>query len=176
MRSPRSCMSLVTSSILAAALAGCGPSPLAHDPPPADPGTVSLRLDDEPVVAFTAPVVCVDGVTAERSTSATSLYCSVEASDAERHEVEILLELGTAASMDEGTRLSTLAEIRLVRAGGGARNGEAASADTASWDGAVTITLGPPASPRTAVLDGALSSVFTPAIAMTFNAVPIELD
>lgn len=160
---------------LVVSVAGCGPSPDAVDPPPAEPGTASLRFDMEPVVSFDAPVVCENGVTAERSSSPTSIYCSVAAPDGSA--ISVLLELGSAASDPDGTELSTQSDITLVRAGA-TSTGRASSvaADTASWNGTVTLRLGPEGSPRTAVLDGALSSVTSTPIAMTFRAVSVTLD
>jgi len=156
-------------------LSGCGPSPVAHDPPAAEAGRSSLRFEIEPVVAFNAPVTCENGVIAERSSSATSIYCSVSAPDGSA--IGVLLELGSALSESDGTELSTQTEIVLVRADATSTGRAlAVGADTASWDGTLTLTLGLEGSPRMAVLDGALSSVSAPDIAMTFNAVSVTLD
>ena len=152
---------------------GCGPSPIARNPPPAAPGTASLRYQDEPVVAFELPMVCMNGLTAERSSSPTSLYCLLEAPDAAVHNVEFLLELGTSLSEPEGTVLSTQGDIALIRAGGGSRTRSLVVAEGNGWDGTLTVTLGPSGSLS---IDGALSSVFTPSIAMTFNEVAAVIE
>lgn len=163
-------------ALLAYSLAGCGPSPVAHDPPPAEPHTSSLRFRGAPVVAFTDVVRCVDGVSAERSSSPTSLYCTVETTvDGIESSVDLLLELGSAGGSPAGTELSTLSDITLVRAGA-SQNGAGLGAERSSWDGAVTLTLGEAGSPRTAVLDGAFSMVTDSSLAMTFNAAPVQIE
>jgi hypothetical protein len=159
--------------LLAASLIGCGPSPVARNPPPADPGTASLRYHDDPVVAFEPPMVCRNGVDAERSSSPTSLYCLLEAPDDVTHNVDFLLELGNRLGDPEGTVLSTQGDITLVRAGAGSRAVSAVGAEANSWDGTLTVTLAPGGA---LVIDGALSSVFSPSIAMTFNGIAAVVE
>lgn len=169
----------VTSFALVLTLVGgCGPSPVARNPPPAAPGQASLRFDEGEVVTFEGPVICIDGVAAERSSSPTSLYCSITTPTGAfpQDGIGVLLEMHDTEAAADGTELSTQREITLVRASGSSRAGESRSADTASWDGTLTLTLGASGAPRSAVLDGALSSVFSPSVAMSFNAVEVRIE
>lgn len=113
---------LVVLCLASSLLFGCfGPSDEAIDPPPAAPGTASLRVDGRPDIAFTTtPVPC--GTPPEFTLDEGEMVCRLLNEDEHGFPdaiIDIFLRHSPLDELPEGTELRTRQELPIVDIRGG---------------------------------------------------------